>query len=368
MDKFDINLFLKKGNLFLIPPYIKVEDKNRIITAWEEQHLDDHVFMLSSGTTSASSFKTYALSKSAIRNNAIGVNQFLDAGGDDTWLSSLPFYHIGGLSIFVRANESNSKVVIINSSWKPRTFYRSLTENNVTYTSLVPTQLYDVIEMGFICPKNVKGVFVGGDFLSSDLKMKALSLGWPVIVTYGMTETGSQVASGYERDLIDGFIPLLSGQKIINKNNDYVLKSKSLFSKEIIINEKSIECFDCGENFILKDRLDLKEVNGIQYLRPLGRLGDEFKLKGRLFNFLEIRDIAESVFLKWGVFKKASIKLVKDTRDGNEVILLVEEDIINKINEILEDLNKCFPPAIKITKYQIHKNLPRTELGKLKKS
>ena len=64
------------------------------------------VWLLSSGTQSVDEIKAIALSIEAILQSAKAVNKHLRATAKDRWLLTLPFYHIGGLSIFARAHLS----------------------------------------------------------------------------------------------------------------------------------------------------------------------------------------------------------------------------------------------------------------------
>ena len=110
MENFDIKRFYQPGNLYLIPPYISEVIQSELRKYWDGLDLTEHVFILSSGTSSQTAIKSYAISKLAIVSNAVAVNEFLNVDSSTKWFSSLPYFHIGGLSIYVRAYESKSSL------------------------------------------------------------------------------------------------------------------------------------------------------------------------------------------------------------------------------------------------------------------
>jgi O-succinylbenzoic acid--CoA ligase len=324
--------------------------------------------MLSSGSSSNTDIKSYAISKDAIRCNAKSVNLFLKSNENDKWLCSLPFFHIGGLSIYMRSILSGAKVIEANSKWEPESFLQLIASNNVSLTSLVPTQLYDLIKIRAMAPNSLRGVFIGGDFLSEGLKEKALDLGWPLIQTYGMTETCSQIASSYSSEINEGFLKVLDIHTIIKKERENIIVTKSLFTSEIII--KNRDNFKVNnsesEKFILKDNIELRNQGSLQFIKPVGRIGEEIKVRGRLFNFLELKEKAHAVFLNNGVYSKIEIAIKDDERDGKAIELLYEAEVSHLILKIKTDIELVFPGNLKISKLREFSNLPRTQLGKLK--
>jgi O-succinylbenzoic acid--CoA ligase len=66
-----------------------------------------------------------------------------------------------------------------------------------THASFVPVMLERILEVsaGAPAPRGVRGVLLGGAATPRPLLDRALSARWPVALTYGMTETTSQVAT-----------------------------------------------------------------------------------------------------------------------------------------------------------------------------
>lgn len=369
MATFDIKSFYKAGNLYLIPPYIEADERATILKAWNQIDLSEHVFILSSGTSSGTVYKSYAISKSAIITNARSVNAFLKSTKFDKWFSSLPFYHIGGLSIFVRAFEAKSSVIQNNEKWNATNFFYKLMDHTIAYTSLVPTQLFDIVNQKIIAPKSLKGVFIGGDFLDDALKDKAIELDWPLIQTYGMTETASQIATSYSSSMKGRYLEVLNLHEIIQDSEDFFIKSPSLFTKEILIDGKNIKVLDCINNiFKISDKVSLINDGKKQFLRPEGRLGDEIKIKGRLYNFLALKNLAKAIFFEFNVYDKVELSLVRDERDGAKFELWIEEEVRDLAEEVLVAINNQIPSVLCVETIRYYQKLPRTSLGKLRRS
>lgn len=122
----------------------------------------------------------------------------------DRWLLSLPLAHVGGLSILTRCLAARATVVLPTDCAAPfdaRRFAAEVARSSTTLLSLVPTQLKRVVEAGVACPPSVRAVLVGGASLTQALRRRAQALGWPLLSTYGMTETGAQVATERYRAL-----------------------------------------------------------------------------------------------------------------------------------------------------------------------
>lgn len=372
MELFNIKNFYDDVNTYLLPPYIETTEREAIISKWKALGLKNHTFLLSSGTSSKGELKSYAIKKEAIIKNAQSVNRFLGVLPSDNWLLSLPFYHIGGFSILVRAKESQSNIFALNrkqKSWCPRVFYQQLLSHSISLTSLVPTQLFDLVSSDIEAPRSLKGIFIGGDLLHDELKKKALALGWPLIETYGMTELSSQLASSFVYEGVkDSFLEVLDIHKVSRNEDKIFVQSDSLFTAEIIISgDEVIVRKQEGALFALPDRVLLKEVGEKQYLKSMGRLSDEFKIKGRLYNFKLLNNQAQKIFLKNDMYLKVELVVVDDEREGKSLELWFEKGISQHINRIRDDLQEGFPKAILIKRGKVFPSLERNKLGKLKR-
>ena len=70
-----------------------------------------------------------------------------------------------------------------------------LADRGVTHTSLVPTQVHDLVKADLRAPETLKAIVVGGGHLDAATGRLARTLGWPVLASYGMTEAASQIAT-----------------------------------------------------------------------------------------------------------------------------------------------------------------------------
>jgi O-succinylbenzoic acid--CoA ligase len=119
--------------------------------------------------------------------------EHLGHGPDDTWLLALPLHHVAGLSIIVRSAYSGGAVRML-PRFDPVTFAAHL-RRGVTLASMVPTMLGRVLEVGPGAFQGLKAVLLGGGPIPDRLLEQAHAAGIPVLPTYGLTETGGQVAT-----------------------------------------------------------------------------------------------------------------------------------------------------------------------------
>ena len=358
---------LEEGNIFLIPPYIPKDISRRVLLFWKSLDYKNHVFLFSSGTTHSDNYKTYALSKESIINNAKAVNTFLQARKKDKWYSVLPFYHIGGLSIYFRAALLEQKVMALNTRWNAQQYYEELLRYDISYSSLVPTQLYDLIQLNLSSPKKLKGVFVGGDFLASAIKEKALELGWPIILTYGMTECCSQIATSFAEKSKEGFLEVLPLHFIEKNNSLFTITSKSLYSSEILfMTDKEIVSNTEQNQILLPDQIELLIKEEVQYIRPMGRSTQEIKIKGRLYHTLDIQDIFETALFDLGLWGKAQLLFNHNLREGKEIKILIVADFYHLKDKLFKALDEKLPKIIKKELITSVPTIMKTELGKIK--
>jgi len=125
---------------------------------------------------------------------ALASAERLGSFPDDRWLCPLPFYHVGGLSILFRSPLYGSAVVL-PSSGNTEAIVRALNDAQATIVSLVPTQLYRILEAGLSLPPSLRLILVGGAAAAPELIRRCIAKNLPLSLTYGMTETASQIAT-----------------------------------------------------------------------------------------------------------------------------------------------------------------------------
>src|SRR3990167_8862202 len=97
---------------------------------------------------------------------------------NDCWQLSLPLYHVSGLSILFRLSLANAR----------------MDNKNITHISFVPTQLKRFLKNPIHYPK-LKAILIGGAPIPYELCKEAYDKGFPIYITYGMTEMASQIAT-----------------------------------------------------------------------------------------------------------------------------------------------------------------------------
>lgn len=106
----------------------------------------------------------------------------------DRWLLNLPLWHVSGMSIVFRCSRSGAKLILPEQN---QSLLEELTQKQITHVSMVATQLIQVADQ--VPPASLRVAIVGGGPIPGRVLDKARTNGWPILTTYGMTETSSMV-------------------------------------------------------------------------------------------------------------------------------------------------------------------------------
>lgn len=311
--------------------------------------LAGHVWIATSGTTG--SLKMTALSKASLLNSAFAVNRHLEATASDVWACVLPTFHVGGLGIFVRAAVSGARV--LHAEWDPRGFAELCRKEGVTLSSLVPAQVTDLVREGLEAPPSVRAIVVGGGATSRELYDAARALGWPVLPSYGMTETCSQVATarGDSPDLI-----LLNHFQARTEED-----GRLAFRGEALLTGYA-EWAEAGPRFVHVLQKgwfiteDLGEIDG-RVLRVLGRRGDFVKIGGESVDLSRLDAILASI-----AGADAAVVALPDERLGQVIHLAVAGGDAEAIESAFNERVAPFERSRGLHRVPA---IPRTQLGKL---
>lgn len=128
--------------------------------------------------------------------SAIGSALNLGLHADDRWLAVLPLFHVGGLAILLRSTIYGIAAVV-HAAFDPAAANRAIDEDGVTIVSVVSTMLQRMLaERGpRPYPPSLRCVLLGGGPAPRPLLDICAERGIPVVQTYGLTETASQVAT-----------------------------------------------------------------------------------------------------------------------------------------------------------------------------
>ncbi|HEX7828820.1 MAG TPA: AMP-binding protein [Thermoanaerobaculia bacterium] len=297
--------------------------------------LSGHLWLATSGTTGA--LKLTGLSKAAMLASAAAVNRRLQSDERDVWLGVLPTFHVGGLGIVARAFLSGARVV---REWG----------DDVTLASLVPAQVSDLVKAGTRLPKSLRAMIVGGGALSEELYRAGNDLGWPLLPSYGMTETCSQVATAVPGS--PELVLLDHAEARVEEDGRLAFRGASLFSgyatQDGFVDPK-IDGWFVTE--------DLGAVEG-NTLRIIGRRGDFVKIGGESVDLARLDAIVASI-----AGLHAAIAAVPDERLGHVIHLFADPSVDATV--VAAQYDGRVHPFERAR--QVHRvaEIPRSSLGKL---
>ncbi len=135
--------------------------------------------------------------------SAIGSALNLGLQAHDHWLACLPLFHIGGLSILMRSVIYGIPVVFPEAAGRPARGFdpdavnRTIAAEGVTIISVVSTMLQRMLEAqgNRPYPPALRCVLLGGGPAPRALLEECARRGVPVVQSYGLTESASQVAT-----------------------------------------------------------------------------------------------------------------------------------------------------------------------------
>jgi len=152
------------------------------------------VHLLTSGTSGEA--RRVSLTFGNLRASAQGAVERLALGPEDRWAASLALAHVGGVALVSRAALAGSALVT-GGGFRAAEFAEMVGEGTVTHASLVPTMLHQLLEVWAErpAPESLKCLLIGGARAEEALVGRAVALGFPLALTYGLTQAASQVAT-----------------------------------------------------------------------------------------------------------------------------------------------------------------------------
>ncbi len=164
---------------------------------------DVRVMLHTSGTTGAP--RTIELTTGQLLFSAMGSCLRLGHHLDDVWLNCLPLHHTGGLSMLLRCAWQGT-TLYLSHPFQPAVADALIEAGRVTQISVVPTMLKALLdqrgERRF--PESLRVLLTGGAPCDEGLLERARQLKAPVSLTWGMTESASQIATCLPGDLRAG--------------------------------------------------------------------------------------------------------------------------------------------------------------------
>lgn len=330
-------------------------------SAWS--HYSDfksHIWIATSGTC-GNRLKWVALTKSAFLTSAHEVNSHLQSNASDRWLNALPLFHVGGLSIYARAFLSNASVTVFNEKWNPKDFYASLIECQATLTALVPTQLFDLIQLNLKSPVHLRALIIGGGYLRPSLYQEARAFGWPVLQSYGMTECASQIATATFQDSDMQILPHVACK--LNEDGRLKIKSPSLLTGYLEIDREYFHWIDPKETgwFTTDDRVEIDQNR----LKFLGRMSDWIKIAGENVSVFRLERQFEEIKPDHVI---ASLIASKHDRLGYQIEVMTLQEHEHEVSKIITYFNEKVMPYERIRMMRFVDDIPRNCMGKIIKN
>lgn len=312
--------------------------------------------------------KWVLLTKAAMLASARAVCAHLEVTSVDRWLLALPQWHVGGSSLWARSVVSGSSVVVMEGKWQPERFVGQCGEDGATLTSLVPTQVFDLVQAGLVAPSSLRAVVVGGGRLEPELGRRARALGWPVLQSYGMTEAGSQVATEPLEHLKEGFDPdelevLPHWSVSVDEAGRLVLGGEALAAGYIKREAAGWVWEPLGDAFTTRDLVGLREVDGRRFLRFLGREAQALKILGELVHLGPLQSRLAMLALERGI-KDVQLGAMSDERSGQVVVLRCRRGMevpAEVLREAYNDGVRPFERAVRVVSAEVN------EMGKMQR-
>ncbi len=188
------------------PPLLTLDDRSRsrAMPAWDLPTGDQpphgprpeavHSLIATSGTSGTA--RAAELRLEAHLAIAEATAKRLALTDDDRWLYTLSMAHVGGMATAIRSAVTGAPL-IHQGPFDPARFNELIDDGQATHASLVPTMLHQILEArgDRSSPGAVGCLLLGGAAAPHALLARAAELGFPVAVTYGQTETTSQIAT-----------------------------------------------------------------------------------------------------------------------------------------------------------------------------
>ncbi|URG51774.1 o-succinylbenzoate--CoA ligase [Pectobacterium quasiaquaticum] len=240
-------------------------------------------------------------------SSAEGVVQMMAFSSSDSWLLSLPLFHVSGQGIVWRWLATGATIVVrahqpLDSALR-----------DCTHASLVPTQLWRLLSEGTF-PSALKAVLLGGAMIPQALTQQAEARGVSCWCGYGLTELASTVCAKRADGRSGVGLPL--HEREIRLAEDEILLRGSTLAAGYWRDGKLIPLVDDDGWFHSRDRGRFAEDEW----HILGRLDNQFFSGGEGIQPENI----EAVLLAHPDVQQACIVPVDDAEFGHRPVAVLE--------------------------------------------
>jgi O-succinylbenzoic acid--CoA ligase len=347
-----------EASLLICPEFWK-SDAPVMMGGGPDAEVPGLVFFRTSGSTGTP--KWIGLSRRALLVSAAAVNRHLEVVPESCWALALPVDHVGGFGVAARVFTSGCRLAAFGRKWNPAEFAAWLAHSGATHLSLVPTQVHDLVAARLRAPEGLRAIVVGGGVLAEATGRAARDLGWPVLASYGMTETCSQVATQGMELLDTSYHPqpialLPSWEARTDVDGRIMLKGEALFSGMLIAGEggwkyeeRSSEWHVTSDSGRLEGRSLFLTGRADALVKILGELVDPVAVEAELLALSSRSDFV--------------VVPVPDERAGNRLVLAYENSS-SSLAEVLAAYHLSCPGFRRISACLPVDRIPRSPLGK----
>lgn len=168
--------------------------------------------------------KGAVLTQSAVHWNALNSRVMHDLNRTDHVLTTLPFFHVGGINIQTLPALQVGATVTIVPQFDAADFVRQVERDRHTLTVLVPTQMRELMALPnwFSADlSSLKAVATGSTIVGKELLQAWANKGLPIIQIYGCTESGpiaihQTLEDSYEGLATAGYPALYTDLKLLD--------------------------------------------------------------------------------------------------------------------------------------------------------
>ncbi|MFN0130002.1 MAG: AMP-binding protein [Verrucomicrobiales bacterium] len=317
------------------------------------------VGFLTSGTTGHP--KVIGFTRHALLASARAVNDALGVKPDSVWLRVLPRFHVGGFQVESRAWAARATLVTTDGAWDPVAFDPLCRSHGVTHVSLVPTQVFDLVQNERRAPPSLQVVLVGGGELHPALAARARTLGWPVRASYGLTEAASTVAVQDPTETDVRSLTLLPHwQADVAPDGRLLLNGPALPAALAVWNSEAnrYHCLPFMPPLRTSDRVHLQG----NILRFLERADRVVKRLGELIDLAQLERALAGAAIEAGAFGRVCLRGEPDARSGHRLVLECLDAAEGAT--VAARFNSNQPPFARIEEIRPVPSLRLTPLGK----
>lgn len=300
-------------------------------------------------------------------HSAVSSCENLGLDSTDKWLCITPLYHVSGLSIILRSVIVGLSVHLMEN-FDERNVNQVIMEKGITIVSVVTNILSRLMTEEIHYPLLFKGMLLGGGPAPIHLLEKCRDRGLAVFLSYGMTETCSQIVTLRSEEVLKKLgsagkpipgceVKIMADKKECQKgvSGEIVVKGPNV-TEGYLYGEKS-EAFQDG--WFYTGDIGYLDEDGFLYI--LDRRSDLFISGGENVYPAEI----ESVLMSFPNVLDAGVVGAEDEKWGAipvAFIVLDKSISLEKLSCFCEERLARFKVP---KKFIIEENLPRNVSGKL---